>query len=180
MQQTIELGEWDSFNPQTGELIRQTRRLRIDEITSGWSTLNGGYGNEYSLYIADIPLDDDAKQAVCNFYPSKTRNTIWYSTSAGVAASQGYLRFKDPNFTSMDEFRAYAKSLADAGTPMIVDIKVNPTIEKIENAPKQYKSLKHGSETVIQGDTDNSIYGAMPTVTNEYFVAVGAEEGTNE
>ena len=175
--------EYDRFNPQTGELIRQTRRLRIDELTDDWrwSTLADSGENEYSYYFPAIPLDNASIQAVCNIYKSKSRDSMWrYTATAAVAASEGYLRFREPSVTTLDEFRAYAKSLADAGTPMIVDIKVNPTIEKIENAPKQYKSLKHGSETVIQGDTDNSIYGAMPTVTNEYFVAVGAEEGTNE
>lgn len=173
--ETLELGEWDSFNPQTGEIIRQTRRVQIDNTLGGWGELDTGDGLEFVVGISDIPEDSNAIQAVCNLYKSKTRNALWASTSAGVSASKNYLRFKDPNFADLESFRTYAQSLADAGTPMIVDIKVAPTIEKIENAPKLYKAWNKGSETVIQGETDNSEYGAMPKITNEYILKIGGE-----
>ncbi len=43
------------------------------------------------------------------------------------------------------------------------------------NAPKVYTAWNGGSETIIQGETDNSKFGAMPTVTQTYFGKVGEE-----
>lgn len=43
------------------------------------------------------------------------------------------------------------------------------------NAPKWYESWNKGNETIVQGETDNSQFGAMPTVTQTYFGKVGEE-----
>jgi hypothetical protein len=108
--ETLELGEWDSFNPQTGELIKQT----------GCATSDTGF----------------------------TEEEIAGYDGAIVSSDKRSLEYKLET----------------------------PTIEKIENAPKQYKAWNNGSETIIQGETDNSKYGAMPTITNEYILKIGGEE----
>lgn len=41
------------------------------------------------------------------------------------------------------------------------------------NAPKVYTVWNGGSETIVQGETDNSEFGAMPTITQTYFGKVG-------
>lgn len=43
------------------------------------------------------------------------------------------------------------------------------------NAPKVYTAWNGGTETIVQGETDNSQFGAMPTVTQTYFGKVGEE-----
>lgn len=50
-----------------------------------------------------------------------------------------------------------------------------PIIDPID-APKNYTAWKNGTETIIQGETDNSAYGAMPTITQTYFEVLGGEE----
>ena len=44
-----------------------------------------------------------------------------------------------------------------------------PTIEKIDY-PNEYTAYNGGSETVEQGDTDNSQWGAICEITNEYWI----------
>ena len=39
-----------------------------------------------------------------------------------------------------------------------------------------YKAWKNGTETIIQGDIDNSEYGANPKITQTYIAKVGGEE----
>ena len=44
-----------------------------------------------------------------------------------------------------------------------------PTTRKIVNTQKTYTVHAHGNETVVQGETDNIKFGAMATISNEYF-----------
>lgn len=112
--QTLELCKWDSFNSQTGEVLRQT----------GYATSETGF------------------------------------TEEEIAGYDGVI-------VSSDKLSLEYKL-------------ANPTIEKIYGVPKSYLVWDKGTETVIQGDVDNSEFGAMPTITNEYYAKVNTEVSTNE
>ena len=101
--ETLELGKWDSFNPQTGEIVRGT----------GTATSETGFTEEEIATYDMAIVSTDGK-------------TIEYKLAT-------------------------------------------PTVEKLENAPKTYTAYYQGNEAVVQGETDNSAYGAMPTIKNEYF-----------
>ena len=47
-----------------------------------------------------------------------------------------------------------------------------PTIEKVENAPTSYTAYNQGTETVLVGDIDNTSYGAIATITQEYYTEI--------
>jgi hypothetical protein len=72
------------------------------------------------------------------------------------------------SFPTLAEWKAHLN-----GNPLIVAYKTNnPTVSEI-TAPKDYTSYNKGTETVIQGTTDNSSVGANPTITNQYYVLGG-------
>lgn len=103
------LDEYDSFNPQTAELTRQT----------GWLSKATPFTEE-ELVGYDLPI---------------------------VSADGLSVAYK----------------LA------------TPTVTKIEGVPKSYKVYNQGQEIVVQGEVDNSEYGAMCTITNDYLVKIGGE-----
>ena len=199
--QTLELGEWDSFNPQTGKLTKQTGEIKFDG-TEPWIRIGAYDYGSYPVLARVIKnsltgSDNTAVNLVHNLFDDISANDLVTNKKTGIAyiqdmVSQALLLVRiNPQIygctmTSSDEeliagFEAYLANLSATGNPLTVDYKLGtPTITKIENAPKSYMSWNKGNETVIQGDTDNSAYGAMPTIKNEYFIAVGAEGGTNE
>lgn len=181
--QAIELGKWDSFNPQTGELKRQTETITFDgSADEGWTLMSGTYPYAY-CQVGDLgTVENDA--AVASRYSSNPNMSVSNNTECGYrvfnSSVGGNARFiirpaSDYDFSNLNAWLAELQS-----KPLTVSYKLaEPIIEKV-NAPKYYKAWNHGSETVIQGETDNSAYGAMPTIKNEYFTAVGAEVETNE
>lgn len=176
--ETLEVAEYDSFNPQTGELTRQTRRLDVDgvklklsiqDMNTYWlgvSYLNNYNGETQNQVIANNgfytgSFNSSKSKGVYLTNTGNTHIAVWFNKNL----------FTEADISTTDKLNAYLKSLADAGNPLTVEYKLAaPTTEKIENAPKLYKVWRHGTETVIQGETDNSAHGAMPTIKNEYFV----------
>ena len=156
--QTLELGEWDSLNPQTGELTRQTETITLDG-SKAWITnqedgsVAGWYSKPEHWYLHNEYTDD-----------------FFISSKALLGSSSAYNFQKIfPSGTTLEEVQAYYDGIVVAGKLKI------PTVEKLENTPKFYKAWNNGSETQVQGATDNSADGAMCTLTNDYFVKVGGE-----
>ena len=173
---------YDTFFPQTGEITQQTRRLDIDGVNLklniqdmktywlGLLYLNNYNGETQNRVIANNGFCTE------NFNSSKSKGV--YLTNVGnthIAVWFNKNLFTEADISTTDKLNDYLKSLADAGNTLTVEYKLaSPTTKKIENEPNHYKAWKHGSETIMQGDTDNSVYGAMPTITQEYFSKVGA------
>ena len=174
--QTLELGQWDSFNPATGELVKGTSKLIVLDGTENW-ILERINGVGLSNFFIDTKTAIVYNTGICNYYDN-TQTSIVDATEEGVVFSAaGGLYFRTFDYTTLGEWTDHLEALAAAGTPLMVAYKLaTPTVEKLENAPKSYKVHNHGSETVNQGATDNSKYGAMPTVTNEYVVILGEDE----
>ena len=74
--------------------------------------------------------------------------------------------------------KAYFTQERNAGNPYVVSFIVAPTESDIEMEDR-LPAYKNGSETVIQGDTDNSEYGAENTLTQNYAEVKGTT-GTTE
>ena len=150
--ETLELPEWDKVNPQTGELVRQTETITLDG-SKAWITNNedgsvaGWYNKPEHWYVHNKYTDD-----------------FFISSKALLGSSSAYNFQKIfPSGTALEEVQAYYDGIVVAGKLAM------PTVETLENVPKSYKAYNHGSETVNQGATDNSKFGAMPTITTEYF-----------
>ena len=176
--------EYDRFYPQTGELIRQTGT----KIFTGDEKIEClDYGQGIKAFCIAVPnatttIQNTEITGICNKYTAKSNVDFATANEEGVTVENGVIYFIDPNFETQIGFESYLKNAYSAKKPVIVSYKLDtPTVKKLENASKRYKGWNHGSERIIQGETDNSIYGAMPTIKNEYFAVVGlGEEETNE
>ena len=110
--ETLELGEWDKYDPQTGELT----------IGTGYETSETAFTEEQIAGYQNAIVSVDGLSLAYEL-ETKTTTTL-----------------------SLDK--------------------------------KYYQAWNGGTETQEQGATDNSKYGAMCTLTNDYFVKVGG--ATNE
>ena len=172
--QTLELPKWDRFNPQTGEITRQTHRYVFDGSYALFN-LNGSYteGYRFDAGIGNAPpAFGDGSTAtldvVCSHFPTAkgtNRNGVWV-----VGAVSLQIRIITTEFSTAEELNAYLKAQYEAGTPVIVEYKLaTPTVEKLENAPKSYTAYNQGDETAV---LKNEEFGAIPTITNEYIVVL--------
>ena len=170
--QTLELGEWDSFNPQTGELAKGTEIVELDG-TEDWGVSQNDSGIYFHRY------DDkfiNGGVFINNKFPARQ---FWEDVPCAYLLSGSCIVFpnadKDnPTITTIEQWKAKLAEWKAAGNPLTGAYKsATPTTETIANAPKSYKAYNHGSETVVQGETDNSKFGAENTVTNTYAVKKG-------
>lgn len=162
--ETLGLDEWDSYNPQTGELTRGTRTIVFDG-TENWVVSDATY-NTYKFNIYPNVA-----------YKSKVihSNAPFGIRASGGNASTGYsiLEIYDNTFASAEELKAYL-----ASNPLTAAYLQDETVTTLSIDKKYYKAWNSGSETQVQGETDNSADGAICTITNDYFVKVGG--ATNE
>lgn len=78
---------------------------------------------------------------------------------------------KQTEFTE-EEISSYDSAIVATDKLSLAYKLAQPRVTKID-APKYYMVESGGTETVIQGTTDNSSFGANPTITNQYFVLGG-------
>jgi hypothetical protein len=184
--QTLELMKWDKFNPQTGEITRATKRIVFtgnESWTTGSTSKNDVYRN---MYVVPTDLSTNASSTVAhgisNQYQTISGEKTYYGqTGVSVTSSKTNTTCSvcDPDYCTSDisMWKAHLAELYAAGTPLIVEYELaTPTVETVENAPISYTAYNQGTETVVQGETDNSVYGALPSVKNDYLVIVGGEE----
>lgn len=76
-----------------------------------------------------------------------------------------------------DEIATYGETVVSADK-LTLAYKLAEATEEDIVIPNNYTAYQGGLEKVVQGNTDNSEYGAMCTLTNDYFVKVGG--ATNE
>lgn len=81
---------------------------------------------------------------------------------------------KDSTYSTVEAWKAHLAELAAAGNPLTVTYKtVEATTKATPFNKSKYKAWKNGSETIEQGPTDNSEYGAENTVKQDYFTLTG-------
>lgn len=162
--ETLELGEWDTFNPQTGEIMRGTGRVVFDG-TENWKVEGAPYGgnNFYSDVFADALK---SQNVISTHYNSNIGISTGLANNIFISKT-GRLNVTAADFSTVDEWKTYLQEQATAGTPLIVEYKLaTPTVEKLENATKTYTVYNQGNETAV---LENAEFGAIPTITNEYF-----------
>ena len=175
--ETLELDEWDSFNPQTGEITRATSKIVLtgEEAWMTRGTLGTMDGDLYRNYIyVDNPNAFPTASEICavsNLYNGVTAVDT-YNRVTGVSLTSNVIDVYDPNFATNDIslWKQYLRDLYAAGTPLIVEYKLaTPTVEKLEYAPKSYTAYNQGNEAIVN---ENGEFGAIPTITNEYIVVL--------
>lgn len=175
--QTLEIGEWDSFNPQTCELTRGTGEIVFDG-TEDWgegSSLNTLHvftlqQSEFSDKHGEALIK--AGELVCNLYTPNYSNDSGAIYITGSSGGGNKIVIADDNYTSIEAWKEHLRSLYAVGKPLqAVWARKTPNIHKFKNVPQYYTAWKNGTET-IEGNA-NEEYGASPTVVTEYFKLTG-------
>lgn len=174
---TYELAEYDYINPQKGELVRQTKTLVL-EGTEEWFVEDTLSSYRIGLRLVDNApheLISDIPNIVSNLYETVTpANT--FDGRKGITIHGNILYVYDGNYATNDIslWKSHLAELYANGTPLVVEYKlVTPTITPLTDFPKEYTAKNGGSETVDQGETDNSQWGAIATTEIKYYVLGG-------
>lgn len=184
--------KWDTINPQIGKLTRATQFFEIDGVENILTAYSDGSMQEsdYTYFGVFEPANKKHNNGA-NYIASQGWGLgTWLSEGALNADKGVYLAnegsravvvwFRKTAFTAeqvgtVEAANAYLQSLVKAGTPLTVAFEaLEPEITDI-SAPETYKVYNHGSETIVQGDTDNGAYGAMPKIKQTYLGKVGGE-----
>lgn len=168
----IENPAYNTLDFQTGKNISQGA-TKVFDGTEVWGLLNTSYRAFYTSILAP-----NNTESICNIYERvttfadlKNRKYIIYSDTLSI---------NDEDYSTVDEWKAYLAEKYAAGDPVMVRYKTAEVQSEADlNASSdRYIAWKGGSETIVQGDVDNSEYGAENTVTQDYFTITGGT--TNE
>ena len=172
----IELPAWDSINPTTGKRIVQSNTLTFDGTESNWQPSLPVAENVFSI-ARDLGGKNGTGNAFMNStirvglpYNSPNDNAGCYLTNAGYSGILVWFRQSAyPNVTDLASAKAQLAAWNTAGDPLTVCYQTATATESDISMEDRLPAYKSGSETVIQGDTDNSEYGAENTLTQEYY-----------
>lgn len=164
----IELAEYDIAYPETGKTKRQSKTVTFNG-TEAW-VIN----TNYTAFSLDLPSKGIAFTSVCAPY-SAPKITSWDQLKDYEAQNgELVLLIKDSTYSTVEAWKAHLAELAAAGNPLTVTYKtVEATTKATPFNKSKYKAWKNGSETIDQGPTDNSEYGAENTVKQDYFTLTG-------
>lgn len=161
----IELAEYDVAYPETGETKRNSGK-KVFDGTETWEAR----GSAGDLYRYGAVLANVKTSGAC------VANLSGENSGASVAGNYFIdTEFKVfTNIATVDEWKAHLAELAAAGNPVTVTYKTaESTTEATPFNKSKYIAWKNGSETIEQGPTDNSEYGAEDTVKQDYFTLTG-------
>lgn len=175
----IELAEYDVVYPETGETKRQSNTLTFDG-TEEWY-LTGNAENNFYNYRYYTPISVEAQKTkvpcICNKYDYKLSVENDMGNDIGILVIRGYVYIRlgsGSTIKSVTEWKSQLAAWAGAGNPLTVTYKTaEATTEATPFNKSKYIAWKNGSETIEQGETDNSEYGAENTVKQDYFTLTG-------
>lgn len=164
----IELAEYDVAYPETGKTKRQSKTVTFNG-TEAWVI-----DPNYTAFSLELPSKGIAFTSICSPY-SAPKITAWDQLKDYEAQNDvRVLLIKDSTYSTVEAWKAHLAELAAAGNPLTVTYKtVEATTEATPFNKSKYKAWKNGSETIEQGPTDNSEYGAENTVKQDYFTLTG-------
>ena len=178
--EAVELTEYDTAYPETGEIQRQSNTLTFNG-TENWYVAPSS-NVDYFFYTTSLP-GVGGGVIICDKLKGGDFNTAYTS---GVYVSGNdmvvyFLKSAYPNLSTTDEWKAQLAAWNEAGNPLTVTYKTaETTTEQADFSADSYIAWKNGSETIEQGDTDNSEYGAENTVEQDYYLLTAPEEVTKE
>lgn len=162
---TYELAEYDYINPQTSELVTQTRTIVFD----GTETWNLQSINAYGIANFVTHVLGVAESVICNYYELQ-KTTIASTTGNGVFYNGSGLYIRESSYSTVEDWKAHLAELYANGTPLCIAYQVEDGEIEHLDYPKEYTAYNGGSETVEQGDTDNSQWGAICEITTDYWL----------
>ena len=182
--EAVELAEYDTAYPETGEIQRQSKTLTFNgtEYFVDYSI------GDYFIYTASLQVyGTDSSSGIANngfvFQKTESGNDmgVYIAGEEFNTINFWFRKTIFPELNTIDEFKAQLAAWNEAGNPLTVTYKtVETTTEQADFSADSYIAWKNGSETIEQGDTDNSIYGAENTVEQDYYLLTAPEEVTKE
>lgn len=182
----IELPAWDSIDPTTGKRIVQSNTLTFDG-TENWliSSVTDCY--TYFILLNDSSISEPLGKSYLNLISNKITSRAYqgenegcYLTNADYSALLFWFKQTAyPDLSTVDAWKAQLAAWNTAGAPLTVCYQTATATESDISMEDRLPAYKNGSETVIQGETDNSEYGAENTLTQNYAEVKGTT-GTTE
>ena len=168
----VELGKWDYIDFERRKVVRGTKTVTFTG-TENW--LQQGTGaNDYGIYSYQVHIDSPSNNSdagICNNYEIEVKSFNNASTEHAMVHNTGYVYFRTFGYTTVDEWKAHLAELYANGNPLTISYELATPIEEDIYIPTdKYTVWNGGSETVIQGETDNSELGAVPTITQIYNI----------
>ena len=185
----IELPAWDSI-----DLVRGKRTVQSNTITLVGTEIWGrtGMPNCYAYYISltDLspvqPLGKGSTSLISNKILNRVYNAVpnqndgcYITNDDSSAVVFWFLQSAYPDLSTVDAWKAQLVAWNTAGDPLTVCYQTATATESDISMEDRLPAYKNGSETVIQGATDNSEYGAENTLTQNYAEVKGTTEGGN-
>ncbi len=179
----VENPAYNTLNFQTGKNISQG----ITKVFDGTETWRSYSTADYYIYTTSIPIYGFSQsEGVANkdftfITPNVTNPKGCYIAGNSNNTFNVWFKVSEyPEFDTVDNWKAWLTAQSSAGDPFTVRYKTAEVQSEADlNASSdRYIAWKGGSETIVQGEVDNSEYGAENTVTQEYFTITGGT--TNE
>lgn len=158
----VELGAWDYIDTENKKLVSQTNKITID----GTKTWEAGVSS--GIWLCVLGSKKAALEKLC---VQAGGGQYKLGLTGGTAETGGlaYARIDDTTITSADQLTAYfSENPCELAYKTFTQVKTDLAL-----STDKYQAWTGGSETVIQGDTDNSADGAENTVTANYFELLG-------
>lgn len=183
--EAVELTEYDTAYPETGEIQRQSNTLTFNGTETWYTSI---INDCYAYYVITKPVGFSRNGLISNKITTRAYNAIsgqnegCYMSNANFNAIVfWFLQTAYPNLSISAAWKAQLAAWNEAGNPLTVTYKTAEiTTEQADFSADSYIAWKNGSETIEQGDTDNSEYGAENTVEQDYYLLTAPEEVTKE
>lgn len=183
--EAVELTEYDTAYPETGEIQRQSNTLTFNGTETWYTSI---INDCYAYYVITKPVGFSRNGLISNKITTRAYNAIsgqnegcYMSNADFNAIVFWFLQTAYPNLSTSTAWKAQLAAWNEAGNPLTVTYKTAEiTTEQADFSADSYIAWKNGSETIEQGDTDNSEYGAENTVEQDYYLLTAPEEVTKE
>lgn len=168
----VENPAYNTLDFQTGKNVSQG----ITKVFDGTETWEGGANSGIYKYHTSIPHNLTDGPCIANLSGINTIAAVDGNYYIG-----GNFNVWTSSIDTIDEWKAYLAAQYAAGDPLTVRYKTAEVQSETDlNASSdRYLAWKGGSETIVQGEVDNSEYGAENTVTQEYFTITGGTANGN-
>lgn len=177
----VELPKHDSILLQEGKIIKATDTVTINGTTAkveksvdlgDWQlytyTPNSNLACVYGSQIAPMGWGSDTPANSVGFSKG-----VYLTNTNYVTIGVWFHKVDFLAETGVDTSNATAINEYLSNNPLIIERQLqNPNTLPLD-CPQYYTAWNNGTETVIQGETDNSEFGAMPTITQFYLGKVG-------
>lgn len=181
--EAVELTEYDTAYPETGEIQRQSNTLTFNGTETWYTSI---INDCYAYYVITKPVGFSRNGLISNKITTRVYNTIpgqnegcYMSNADFDAIVFWFLQTAYPNLSTSTAWKSQLAAWNEAGNPLTVTYKTaETTTEQADFSADSYIAWKNGSETIEQGDTDNSKYGAENTVEQDYYLLTAPEEVT--